>query len=754
MPEGFAALSGFQPVMWVFDKGGAQLGVLTDFGISSPPTQAIMNHRAASAAQGSMTFSVARTLMDGVTPNPEAALIFEDRLVVVGLEVGGPLWAGSISIQESAGGIIQVQCHDLFGQFVNTPSVEIDQTVSDSTPAWALIEQALEVFNFRKVADGEMVWSLEHTGSRPYRGAKFKVTSDMYGVLEDVVENAGVELLWRAEVIGSQLVPTLIVSDHFQHTGTLEIKDGFDGNIMARPRIIRDPTNVVHEITLMGEPTDLAEQIPDYAHWAIRNSTPKVTVSVDPGPLRRRARLDVTVPWGYSSSTIASLVSATLDEVWDMYYSFLRAMHDIEGRPFHEGYIWEGGSSEYFDSTESGSRALSRAAWRTRLQLVETYPNTPASAIMISDANCAYNLNVWLIVTYNRKTGSQGVGYWGIPSVAGASLSKAHIDDYDSTIIYTVSGTRIVAKETITIEPGFTPGSGWWVESYNVRFWDPFSRRYRYLRRILNGGKFGKYIDPADPDITITDLGPGAAIDLDTLSQLIGKIYDFELYNIDLWDPYRDGIGAFITKPSIFNGAPTTRPRWHLIPYSSGSSAATSLLLGISATDVNLEVVSAAGFPTPESDDFPFKVSIDDGLDREIVQVVGAAGLEWTVLRGQDGTTAVIHEAGAPLHRVGSTIPEGLTPLDPPWPEGEAYAQELLALMSVATTTIELDIANIDDAWRAADFGEILPVSITTEGINAGFDGTARVIGRSPDPFGAGGPPGSMKVVLEVVTGG
>lgn len=751
---GVAGYGGFQPIIMIFDKGGTQLGVITEFGIQSPPTQALMTFRAASAAQGSMTFTVPRTLDDGVTPNPEATLVSEDRLVAVGLEVGGPLWAGSITVQESSGGVIQAECTDLFGQFVNTPSIEIDETVGASTPAWTLVSQVLTISNLRKAADNELTWGLEPTGTRPFRGAKFTTSADMSTTLEAIVENAGIELMWRADIVGTQLLATLIASDRFEHVSAFEIKDGADGNIMARPRIIRDPTNVVHEITLTGEPSDLSDCLPDYASWAIRNSTPRVTVSVDPGPLRRRARLDVSVPWGYGATTISSLCSDTLDQVWDMYYSFLRAIHDMEGRPFHEGYEWEGVPSTYFDSAESGAQALSRRVWRTRLQLVETYPNTPASAIYLSDAACQVNRNEWVIVTYNRQAGVQSVRYWGIPDATGASMTLWHMNDFTSTVIYTVSGTRIIGRTTITVTPGSTPGTGGFCESYNTRVYDPVANRYRQLRRLISSPFNGRFFDPADPDISLTDLGAGAGIDLGERSQLVGKIYDFELYNIDLWDPYRDGIGIYTSKPTIFNGAPTTMGRWHLISYSSGANASTSLQYGISSTEQDIVVVSAAGFPPPESADFPYKVAIDDGLDREVVQVIGAAGLEWHVLRAQDGTTGIIHEPGAPVHRLGSTVPDGLTPVDPPWPEGEAYARELLAMMSVATTTIELDVANIDDAWRAADFGEVLPITITTEGEGVGFDGTARVIGRSPDPFGAAGEPGSLRLVLEVVSGG
>jgi hypothetical protein len=748
--DALTALSGFQPVLLIFDKGGTQLGTITTFGITSPPTQAIMNFRASTAAQGSMTFIVPRTLEDGETPNPEADLIFDDRFVVVGLEIGGPLWGGSITVQESSAGVIQAECTDMFGQFVNTPSIEVDEEMTVSTPAWSVIAEILNTFNSRKATDGELTWAIESSGSKVFRGSKFSTNGDAMTAIQTVVENAGIELMWRISVGGGQLSTTLVVADKFESASSFAIQDGANGNIMANPRIIRDPTNVVHEITLTGEPTDLSDCMPEYAQWAITNSTPTVTVSVDPGPLRRRAKLDVSVPWGYSAETIAGLCSETLDQVWDMYYSFLRAIHDMEGRPFHKGFLWEGVPSTYFDSRQSGSTALSRQTWRTRLQLVETFTNTPASAIMISDATAQNNRNSWLIVTYNRQTDTQVVRYWpvqGAGAAAGASVTKWQISG--TTIIYTVSGTRIIDRVSF-----FSASTGAFCESYNTRVYDPVDKRYRNLRRVTAGGFYGKYIDPADPDLTFSDYGSDAGVAVGDFSQLVGKIYDFELYNVDLWDPYRDGIGVLKSALTLYNAAPTTRERWHLVSYNAGDNASTSIVYGVSATDTEWVVESAAGFPTPETGDFPFKIQIDDGLATEIVMVVGAEGLLWTVQRGQDGTTAIVHEPGTGIRRLGAGAPTGLTPTDIPWPEGQAYAEELLAMLSQATIAIELDIANIDDAWREADFGAVMPVIITTEGAGGGFNGTARVVGRSPDPFGAAGPAGSMKVVLEVATGG
>lgn len=742
--------TGFYPSIFVFNKAGAPLGSISTFSVTDPPTQSIMTSRTTSAAQGRMSFILPKTLDDGQTDNPDTDLVQGDRLVALGVEVGGPLWAGAMAPQEYSKGVLSVECPDLYEQLVNTPDIDMDVDVADGTPAWAVMKMVLNKMNSIKAADHELLWSFEHSGTKRYRGGRFTYTGDGIGAVEDIVSNAGVEVMWRADIVNNNLKATLIQSDRFETVSAHALFDGPGGNIMANPRIIRDPTRVVSEIKVIGEATNLEDCLPDYAKWAIANSTPSVTVSVPPGDRRRRARLDVTVPWGYSKSTIDHLCRATLEEVWDLFYSFLRAVHDIEGRPFHEGYTYDGPTA-YFDSKESGSHVLSRYSFRTRLQLVETFRNVPASAVMISDSAVLHNMHTWLIVDYNRKTGEKKVQFWPFPSVAGASISRYGIGDGRVYTRYTVSGRRIISRATVTVAPGETAGTSGWCESYNTRIYDPTYRRYRFLRRIIAGNNYGKYFDPSDPDIHITDMGPGAGIDFGTLSQLIGKVYDFEFFNIDKWDPFRDGVGEQMSKPSVFNGAYTTRERWHIVPYSSGSNAATNIVTGLGTSDVNVLVASLAGWPTPESPDFPFKASIDEGPDREVVLVRTMNGLNWVIRRGQDGTTPVIHEPGAPVHRVGGEVPNGLTPLNPPWPEGKAYADELLALMSQDITTLEFDIANLDDDWRAADFGAVMPVTLTTEGP---FTGTVRVLGRSPDVFGAHGQPGSMRVVAEVVTGG
>lgn len=61
---------------------------------------------------------------------------------------------------------------------------------------------------------------------------------------------------------------------------------------------------------------------------------------------------------------------------------------------------------------------------------------------------------------------------------------------------------------------------------------------------------------------------------------------------------------------------------------------ATTLSGGMDAVTTAMAVVSATGSPNIQ-----FRIRVDD----EIMLVTAKAGLNWTVVRGQEGTTAALH---------------------------------------------------------------------------------------------------------------
>jgi hypothetical protein len=719
----------FLPAALVYDKGGHLLGSLHNMTVTSPPSREI----------GSVGSGSAKVPADDLS----ASLLWDDRIVVLQTSDGEEPWAGAATVQTTEEGDKEASLEDALSLLAGGPNVEMKSEVSDGTPASEMYRRAIALHNTRAAADGEVTWDVDASGTHTFHGDIDFKDGDVLALINHIAERSDTEFRFGVRQAGSLFVPVLVGRDRLSAPSAPTLKDQADPTVFdpaaniinGSIRYVRDPTPIVHEIKLTGATTQLEDCLPDYAKWAVHNVTPEVTVRVDPGQHRRRARLDVSVEWGLSHSVIAELCAATLDAVWDLYYSFLRAIHDIEGRPYHDGYVFTG-PSEYLESQDASADALSRAAFHTRRQLVETFPDTPAAAVMISDAQVINNLHEWLIVNYNRRTAVQSVGFFPFTTVAGASITRWQMSVSATTTFYTASGGRITGSHTFAPDPDFGQTStGNYVESFSTRLWDPFARRYRSLRRIIAGVFFGEYLDPADPDLTFTNLGSGAAIDLGTLGELVGKIYDFERFNIDLWDPFRDGIGALLSLPTIFAGQVTTRARWHRVSYNAGTNATAQLMQGIGAASTDaqtkIEVDTIFGWPTPESKDFPFMASIDDGPDREDIKVIGMSGTEWTVLRGQNGTAAILHEPGAPVRRLGGATFDGIV-FPFAWPEGQAWAETLLARLSRARSLLNVRVSMKRVRPSQLMIGAPAPFDIVTERVGSG---TGRIIGSSPDPY-------------------
>lgn len=78
--------------------------------------------------------------------------------------------------------------------------------------------------------------------------------------------------------------------------------------------------------------------------------------------------------------------------------------------------------------------------------------------------------------------------------------------------------------------------------------------------------------------------------------------------------------------------------------YYSSTAVATTLTAGVSDSATTLPVGVTTGFPGS----FPYTLILEkDTANEEVVTVTSAAGLNLTVTRGADGTTAVAHALGA-----------------------------------------------------------------------------------------------------------
>jgi hypothetical protein len=712
--------------MMVFDKAGLYLGSIAEFNVSNSPVRYLRSRRVTN--EGGMTFNVSRH-------SPDIGLIANDRLVRLQSPRGEKPWWGTMGHHIDARGIREVVCRDPFTVLRDGLAITLTEEVGDNTPATGVYARIMALHNDLRAATGEAQWELDLQGSRTFHG-DLDLDTDTLACLDLIIGRSRTEIAWDSRLEGNRLVPILRVRDRFNAGAGAAIYDGPGGNVVAGVQAIEDPTPLVFSIRLRGLTTDLSKCLPEWAQWALLDITPEVTVSVPPTPVRpgasdthrNRQRLDESLDWGLSKAAVAAQCNAIVDWIWGMYRSFLRAVHDTEGRPWHEGWAYLGPPDTY-EPKSAGRDSLSRRAWRTRLQLVETYPGVPASAVMISDKHQTLDLREWLIVTYNRVTGVQSVNVVAIPSAMGLSLVKWH--NYGVVMLFTVSGGRITSRRSIAA------GDGAYVDPYNVRVWDPLDHVYRNLRRIISGPIWGAYINPGDSDNRLTDLGPDAAIDQTEGdgSSFIGKVYDFEEDAIDDYDPRRDGIGLLKSVLTVFNGMQTSRPRWHIVSFDTGSDATTSLTVGISATDQDFEVDSIMGFPDPDSEPlaFPFLAWIDQGSNAEVVLVLSMIGALWHVLRGQSGTEAIIHEAGAPVGREGAEAWPGF-PFPYTWPEGEQWAADELAELSKPRIDLGVHVAHFRDDQLTIDYGSLHPVDVATEGAVGRWVGSGRAIGWSTDP--------------------
>jgi len=726
--------------MMVFDKAGTYLGSISEFNVTNPPVRYLRSMRITN--EGGMTFNVSRH-------SPDIGLIASDRLVRLQSPRGEKPWWGTISPRVNARGIVEVVCRDPFTLLRDGLAIALKEEVGDDVPATGIYSRIMAIHNDLRAATGEVQWELDLQGSRPFRG-DIDFDGDTLACLDTTMARSRTEIAWDSRLEGNRLVPILRVRDRFDAGAGAAIYDGPGGNVTAGVQVIEDPTPLVFSIRLRGLTTDLAKCLPEWAQWALLDVTPEVTVSVDPGEYRMRQRLEESLDWGLSDAAVAAQCNAIVDWIWELYRSFIRAFHDIEGRPWHDGWAYLG-PPDFYEPKSAGRDSLSRRAWRTRLQLVEVLPNEPASAVMLSDKHNALDLREWLVVKYNRVTGVQTMTTVPLPSAAGLSLIAWHTTGV--VMMFKVSGGRIIARQSVGA------GTGAYVDPYSVRVWDPIDRRYRNLRRIISGPyALAWYINPGDADNRLTDLGPDAAVDqaAGDGSSFIGKVYDFEEDAIDDYDPRRDGIGALLARRTIFNGAETWRPRWHVVSFASGADATTNLTSGISATEQDIEVDSNFGFPDPDldADEFPFLAWIDQGSNKEIVLVLSMFGTLWHVLRGQAGTDAIVHEAGAPVGREGVDAWPGF-PFPYTWPEGEQWAAEELAELSKPRIDLGVHVAHFRDDQLTLDYGSMHAVDVATEGAPGRWVGTGRAIGWSTAPghnpsAGDPTPPGGeTEVVLE-----
>lgn len=85
--------------------------------------------------------------------------------------------------------------------------------------------------------------------------------------------------------------------------------------------------------------------------------------------------------------------------------------------------------------------------------------------------------------------------------------------------------------------------------------------------------------------------------------------------------------------------------------YYSSTAIDTTLTGAVNSTGTSITVASTSGFPAS----YPYTLALSyDTAGEELVNVTAAAGTTLTIVRGQDGTSGVSHDAGAQVKHVAS----------------------------------------------------------------------------------------------------
>jgi len=85
--------------------------------------------------------------------------------------------------------------------------------------------------------------------------------------------------------------------------------------------------------------------------------------------------------------------------------------------------------------------------------------------------------------------------------------------------------------------------------------------------------------------------------------------------------------------------------------YYSSTAIDTTLTGAVNGSATSITVASVSGFPSS----YPYTLALSyDTSSEELVNVTAAAGLTLTIVRGQDGTSGVAHDAGAQVKHVAS----------------------------------------------------------------------------------------------------
>jgi hypothetical protein len=637
----------------VYSKAGARLGAMT-YTTHGPRAKSVSTWQGVNASQ--MTVTVPRKVQStggAFIANPDLTLIAEDRILVIGNSLGLAPWAGSIDTVEWTDGAAILSVQDLYGQLAealirDTAAIK----VRTGTVAASLASIVMGRANAWLGADGQVQWETDATGALTFFGDD-TLSGDALSVLAKIAAQSFAEFAWDVRVLSDRMVPILTWRDAFAAGAGVALADGASGNVRANPAYSTSVAQMVNAVRLVGSVTRIESLVPPGAKaLPVQEEIPVAEVWLPTGAYRRRTNLSlsapvtmyVTVPFSFPDEEQQIAADEAAARMRELFKTFIRAVHDQYGRPWHDGWAWAGPGPVDDDTTDQDS------------------------------------------------------------TVNGIDEKWLHLRDWKHYLHLAAGPAAIVMKHRT-------------IEKYVKVTYDRVNARQRVWTFTTPGD-----VDPA-------------------------TVFDFEWRRMPEWDPRRDGIGKELEVRTVIAGEVRTVTAWRLVPYGQGDQDYSSqLAYGITAAATNLPVLNAFGYPPA-----PFDAKV--GGD-EWVRVTAVTGNVLTAIRGQQGTTASIHEVGeevaytAPASSV-ADVPEEQTdqlqPIEIPWPDGLAFANALLAKWSVPSRLLTVQLANIGGGWATVAMGSTHTVNLQTEGLDAGITGTVRVLGFAPDDT-----EGTMELLVEM----
>jgi hypothetical protein len=781
----------------VYTKGGVLIGAISKFNVTGPRSRMLM-------LQGQASIQIPVNHPDALLVADDRLITLtsdQDGHTWLG-SMGRAEWTESavnVSCPDAFDLLTGAPIHLTDGsKDQKTGKTTIDElTVDDGTKAAHVFAKILKKVNDQKAKHCEVQWTLDDTGcTKVFRG-DLPDTGDAWSYISLIAERSQTEFAWRAD--GPK--PVLMVRDKFDAGAGPAIFDGPGGNVETQPTVISDPSQRVSSLKLTGAPTFIAKWVPAWGGWAVHEVTPEVDISVKDldvtfttgedcdGPRWRRNE-EVSVDWSLSRAEQKRLAALTTARLWRMFYSFLYAYHDLNGMPFYdEKWSYEGPPAEI-------EMDLTLDQWHTRNQLGLYHTSTPAHIVMDSEARGEF-----VIVVYFRSTGTKVVFKLPRSETYTYPIPTGTVPAGTEITIYIVSGDNSAVAATWTSD-----GVGVKLGSPQVVDAPGGAKGNMTVREMLSGPFSGHFVNTSEAPWVLAGADESLALQV---GGQIGKIWPFERDKVVQWDPRRDGIGKKLSRASVLNAELRTIARWRFVQYTTGGGV-TSLTRSVGVNDTVIFVEGSDDFPEPPFDivvgepegngdegmtvthifgsEWSVKrgtalntllsamihigdltITVDEAPegslvvgraviihgDAYIVKTVGPGStvtLKSPVVAARGAGTAVhfttsqlIHDEGQPVSLANGDVFDGFK-YGYKWPEGEAYARDLLKRLAAPRILLTQKVATRGGAWNV-DYGSMVPITYTTEGpLGPGWTGTGRVIGWAPDEES-----GTMELMVEAV---